>query len=104
MYPRGTLRHRDERLRNDGVGERKRRVKLGRLTSVGRVAIELGRLYRQARHGEVETIEAYRLATILSVMAKCLETSAFEERRLAAMEAAVAQRETVEHFRPKVAA
>ena len=83
--------------------ERKRRVKIGRLTSVGRVAIELGRLYRQARHGEVETIEAYRLATILSVMAKCLETSAFEER-LAEMEAAVAKRETVEHFRPKVAA
>jgi len=50
-----------------------------------------GQLYRQARHGEVETIEAYRLATILSAMAKCLETSAFEER-LAAMEAAVAQR------------
>jgi hypothetical protein len=39
----------------------------------------------------VETIEAYRLATILSAMAKCLETSAFEDR-LAAMEAAVAQR------------
>jgi hypothetical protein len=83
--------------------ERKRRVKIGRLTSVGRVAIELGRLYRQARHGEVETIEAYRLATILSAMAKCLETSAFEER-LAAMETAVAQCKPVEHFRPKVAA
>ena len=78
-------------LGNQKALERKRRVKIGRLTSVGRVAIELGRLYRQARHGEVETIEAYRLATILSAMAKCLETSAFEER-LAAMEAAVAQR------------
>ena len=83
--------------------ERKRRVKIGRLTSVGRVAIELGRLYRQARHGEVETIEAYRLATILSAMAKCLETSEFE-RRLAEMETTIAQREAVEHFRPKVAA
>ena len=83
--------------------ERKRRVKIGRLTSVGRVAIELGRLYRQARHGEVETIEAYRLATILSAMAKCLETSAFEER-LAAMEAAVAQRETVERLRQQMVA
>jgi hypothetical protein len=51
----------------------------------------------------VETIEACRLATILSAMAKCLETSAFEER-LAAMEAAIAQREPVEHFRPRVAA
>jgi hypothetical protein len=83
--------------------ERQRRVRIGKLTSVGRVAIELGRLYRQARYGEVETIEAYRLASVLSVMAKCLETSEFE-RRLAAMETAVAQRETVEHFRPKVAA
>jgi hypothetical protein len=83
--------------------ERKRRVKIGRLTSVSRVAIELGRLYRQARHGEVETIEAYRLATILSAMAKCLETTEFE-RRIAEMETAVAQRETAEHFKPKIAA
>jgi hypothetical protein len=71
--------------------ERQRRVRIGRLTSVGRVAIELGRLYRQARYGEVETIEAYRLATILSAMAKCLETAEFE-RRIADMEATLMQR------------
>jgi hypothetical protein len=82
---------------------RKRRVKIGRLTSVGRVAIELGRLYRQARYGEVETIEAYRLASVLTAMARCLETTEFE-RRLAEMEAAITQRENVEPFRPKAVA
>jgi hypothetical protein len=70
---------------------RKRRMKIGRLTSVGRVAIELGRLYRQARYGEVETIEAYRLASVLSAMAKCLEQSEME-RRLDEIETAINQR------------
>jgi hypothetical protein len=81
--------------------ERQRRVRIGRLTSVGRVAIELGRLYRQARYGEVETIEAYRLATILSAMAKCLETTAFEQR-IAELEETLAQQRKAENFRPRI--
>jgi hypothetical protein len=81
----------------------KAKVRIGRLTSVGMIGVEIGRLYRLARRGDIETIEAYRLASVLSVMAKCLETTEFE-RRIAEMEAAIAQRETVEHFRPKVAA
>jgi len=64
------------------------------------------RLYKQARRKagpDVGSAEAYRLASILSVMAKCLEQSEFE-RRIAEMEAVIAQRNNVEPIRPKVVA
>ena len=80
----------------------KAKVRIGRLTSVGRVGIEIGRLYRLARRGEIETLEAFRLAQVLLGLKACLESSEFE-RRVAELEAAVAQREP-EHFRPKVVA
>ena len=69
--------------------ERTRRIRIGRLTTVGQVAAELGRLYRQARRGDVAVAGASRLATILAVMRQCLEASELE-RRIAEMEAALA--------------
>lgn len=72
----------------------------GQLTSVGRVAIEVGRIYGAARRGDIDSIEAYRLASVLSVMAKCLETTEFE-RRVAEMEAAIVSRGH-EPFKPKL--
>jgi hypothetical protein len=57
-----------------------RRVKIGPLTTVGEVAAELGRLYRQAKRGELPITDASRLATILSVMRQCLESSELERR------------------------
>ena len=67
----------------------KRKVRIGRLTTVGEVAAELGRLYRQARRGDVPVTDASRLATILAVMRQCLEASELD-RRIAEMEAALA--------------
>jgi hypothetical protein len=64
----------------------KRKVRIGRLTTVGQVASELGRLYRQARRGDVAVADASRLATILAAMRQCLEASELE-RRIADMEA-----------------
>jgi hypothetical protein len=46
----------------------KRKVRIGPLTTVGQVAAELGRLYRQARRGDVAVADASRLATILAAM------------------------------------
>ena len=69
--------------------ERMRRIRIGRLTTVGQVAAELGRLYRQARRGDVAVADASRLATILAAMRTCLEASELE-RRIAEMEAALA--------------
>jgi hypothetical protein len=68
--------------------ERTRRIRIGRLTTVGQVASELGRLYRQARRGDVAVADASRLATILAAMRTCLEASELE-RRIAEMEAAL---------------
>jgi hypothetical protein len=67
----------------------KRKVRIGRLTTVGQVAAELGRLYRQARRGDVAVADASRLATILAAMRQCLEASEVESR-IAEMEAALA--------------
>ena len=66
----------------------KRKIRIGRLTTVGQVAAELGRLYRQARRGDVAVADASRLATILAAMRQCLEASELE-RRIADMEAAL---------------
>jgi hypothetical protein len=55
----------------------KRKVRIGRLTTVGQVAGELGRLYRQARRGDVAVADASRLTTILAAMRQCLEASEF---------------------------
>jgi hypothetical protein len=78
----------------------KRGPRIGQLTSVGRVAIEVGRIYRAARRGDIDSIEAYRLASVLSVMAKCLETTEFE-RRITEMETAIVSRGNGP-FKPKL--
>jgi len=70
------------------MGE-KRKVRIGGLTTVVQVAAELGRLYRQARRGDVPVVDACRLATILAAMRQCLEASELE-RRIAEMEATLA--------------
>ena len=67
--------------------ERQRRIRIGRLTTVGQVAAELGRLYRHARRGEIPVADASRLATILGIMRQCLESSELESR-IAQMEEA----------------
>ena len=75
---------------------KKRGPRIGRLTSVGMVGIEIGRLYRLARRKEIETIEAYRLAQVLKA---CLETTEIEQR-LADIERAIISRET---YKPRLA-
>jgi hypothetical protein len=84
---------------------KRRRPKVGRLTTVGEVAAELGRLYRLTRWGQVPTQDASRLAVILSAMRACLEASDLE-RRLTEMEAALNEPEStnVLTFKPKGAA
>jgi hypothetical protein len=69
--------------------EIKRKIRIGPLTTVGQVAAELGRLYRQARRGDVPVTDARRLATILAVMRQCLEASELE-RRIADLEGVLA--------------
>ena len=63
-------------------------IRIGRLTSVGRVGIELGRIYRAARHGKISSTEAMRLSQVLTALKGCLET-ADVETRLEAIEQAL---------------
>jgi hypothetical protein len=82
----------------------KRRTRIGRLSTVAMVGCEIARIYKQSRRGELNSMEAYRYANVLAVLARCLETTAYEQR-LADLELAVAQRSNQpEPFKPKIVA
>jgi hypothetical protein len=73
---------------------RQRRHRVGKLSNSTMVSVEIARIYRQCRRGEMDTSEGYRYANILSILAKCLEQSSIEQR-MAELEAALtAQSET----------
>ena len=61
----------------------KPKVRIGRLDTVGGVVTELGRIYRQARRGEMDVGDATRLAMILREIRCALEVSDMEARLLA---------------------
>lgn len=69
----------------DPPGGRKRAQRVGRLHTVGHIVSEMGKLYRQARRGEITSTDAARLASILALMRQGLEASELE-RRLAVLE------------------
>ena len=56
------------------------------LTTIEDVRRELARVYRDARSGKIEASNATRLAYILDLMRKMIETSDLE-KRIAALEA-----------------
>ena len=51
-----------------------------RLKSADDVRAELGRLYREARAGRVETQDASRMANMLSILGRLIETGDLEQR------------------------
>jgi hypothetical protein len=67
---------------------RKRRPKICRLTSVARCGVEIGKLYRLMRYGEITTSDGKRMVESLLAMKSCLEVSDLETR-LKAIEAAI---------------
>jgi len=54
--------------------------KVGRLTNLRGVRTELRAVYADARQGRIDTQDATRLAYVLQVTAKVLETEALEAR------------------------
>ena len=62
-----------------------RRLRYARVHTVGHIVSEMGKLYRQARKGEINSADASRLASILALMRQGLEASELE-RRLMALE------------------
>jgi hypothetical protein len=69
-------------------GKKEKEIRIGRLTSVGRVGVEIGRVYRAARHGKIRTDEGARLVQMLIGLKSCLESADFEQR-MATLEKAV---------------
>jgi hypothetical protein len=72
--------------------DQKRVLRIGKLDSVMNVGNELARLYRHARKGKIDTIEAFRLSGVLNALRQCLEASAIEQR-IAELETAILGRE-----------
>ena len=67
--------------------------RVGGLDTIGAVRTEAARLYRAARRGEVPAQDASRMANVLALIVRCLE-GADLERRMAAIEERLAERET----------
>ena len=70
------------------------------LTTVQNVGIEIARIYRKTKRGEISTPDGYRLVQMLAVLKSCLESATLEQR-LSELEAVVAQGEH-QHFRPRM--
>ncbi len=54
----------------------KAKIRISRLDSVGGLINEMGRVYRQARRGDLDTCEASRLVFILRSMRQAIEGQA----------------------------
>ena len=63
----------------------KAEIRIGPLITVGSVVTELGRIYRQARRGQLDVGDATKLAFILREI-RCALEAADIEKRLEALE------------------
>jgi hypothetical protein len=70
------------------------------LTTVQNVGIEIARIYRRTKRGEISTPDGYRMVQMLAVLKMCLETCEIE-KKVAEIEAALAARDNVAAFKPK---
>ncbi len=78
-------------------------VRVGALDDARNVRLEVRKLYREARRGEIETIDLTRLIAAMRVMTVCLVTENYEARIVAlekAEEKQKAERERQGYGRP----
>ena len=73
------LHAREQRLKELS---KKAKIRIGRLNTVGGVVTELGRVYREARRGDLDIGEATRLTYILREIRCALEAGDIEGRRV----------------------
>jgi hypothetical protein len=72
------------------------------LTSIQNVSIEMSKVYRRTKRGEINSADGYRMVMMLAALKQCLESREFE-RRLTEMEAAINKTGSdVVRFIPKV--
>lgn len=72
----------------------KRKPRIGKLNSIGDCRAELGRVYRCARRGELDSLDGLRLARILFMLINAIEGDEFESRIFALEAQANEQNET----------
>lgn len=66
----------------------KAKTRIGKLNTIGGVVTEMGRVYRQMRREELDTLDGSRLVNVLAEIRKSLELGE-QERRIAALEAKI---------------
>ena len=65
---------------NDPPPGKKRAQRVGRLHTVGHLVSEMGKVYRQARKGEVDSAIAMRFVQMLALMRQAKEATELEQR------------------------
>jgi len=58
------------------MSDRPRKIRVARLDTIGGVVTEMGKVYREARRGNLETLDATRLCSVLAEIRRGLETNA----------------------------
>lgn len=56
--------------------------RIGPLNTVGGVITEMGKVYRETRRGELESVEGSRLVSMLTQLRTAIEDGEFERRLL----------------------
>ncbi len=74
------------------MGKQGKVKRIGPLDDVKSVRRELGKLYREARRGDMDTQDLTRFVTALRELKGCLISETFEDR-IAALEEAAAKRD-----------
>jgi hypothetical protein len=57
-----------------------RKMRIGKLRTLGDVSDELTRLYKRFFHGQITSSDASRMASVLGIKRQCLADTAVEER------------------------
>ena len=87
-------------MRKDQIAlARTRGPKICKLTSVAMCGVEIGKLYRLMRRGDLDTIEGVRMTQVLLGLKQCLEYSEIEKRILELEAALAAQAEQPTQFK-----
>ena len=73
------------------MGDRQKTKRIGPMTDIAGVTRELRKLYREARRGEIDTIDLSRFVAAMREMRGSLAVETFE-KRIVALEEAAAKR------------
>jgi len=59
---------------------RQRKIRIGRLNTLGGILVEMARVYRECRREELDSLEGFRLVAMLKEMRESLKATEIEDR------------------------